>query len=306
MSRAEEFEQLWALLFAIAYRILGSVTEAEDAVQETWVRYQSSATVPTSTKAFLSAVVTRIAIDVLRSARVRRETYVGEWFPEPLLTDPYDDPERSAELADSVSTAALLLLERLSPLERAVFVLRDVFGFGFPEIAAAVGRSEAACRQLAVRARRHMDTGRPRFAADRREREELAARFFDAVRDGDVDGLRELLAADAQMVGDGGGKAPTLARTVVGADRVARLLASIFPLLTRIDARIDRHEMNGQPGAILRDRDGNVVGTMILDVLDGRVQTIRSVVNPDKLGHLGPVGDAWAVTREVQQARRAD
>ena len=153
----QEFEQLRALLFAIAYRILGSVSEAEDAVQETWLRYQASPTQPTSTRAFLSAVVTRISIDVLRSARRRREQYVGPWLPEPLLTDPYEDPARSAELADSVSMAALLLLERLSPLERAVFVLREVFGFGFGEVASAVGRSAAACRQLAVRARRHMD-----------------------------------------------------------------------------------------------------------------------------------------------------
>ena len=135
VTRAEEFEELRPLLFAIAYRILGSVSEAEDAVQETWLRYEASPTQPTSTKAFLSAVVTRISIDVLRSARVRREEYVGPWFPEPLLTDPYEDPERSAELADSVSMAALLLLERLSPLERAVFVLREVFGFDFPEVA---------------------------------------------------------------------------------------------------------------------------------------------------------------------------
>ena len=161
MTRVEEFEELRPLLFAIAYRILGSVAEAQDAVQETWLRFESSPTQPTSTKAFLSAVVTRVSIDVLRSARVRREQYVGQWFPEPLLTDPYEDPARSAELADSVSMAALLLLERLSPLERAVFVLREVFGFGFPEIAAAVGRSEAACRQLAVRARRHMDRRAP-------------------------------------------------------------------------------------------------------------------------------------------------
>ena len=145
--------------------------------------------------------MTRISIDVLRSARLRREKYVGQWFPEPLLTDPYEDPARSAELADSVSMAALLLLERLSPLERAVFVLRQVFGFSFPEVASAVGKSEAACRQLAVRARRHMDAGRPRFEADRRERDELAARFFDALREGDVDGLRELLAADVQILG---------------------------------------------------------------------------------------------------------
>jgi RNA polymerase sigma-70 factor (ECF subfamily) len=306
VTRDEEFEELRPLLFAIAYRILGSVAEAEDAVQETWLRYQSSTTQPTSPKAFLSAVVTRISIDVLRSARVRREEYVGPWFPEPLLTDPYEDPERSAELADSLSMAALLLLERLTPLERAVFVLREVFGFSFPEVAVAVGRSEAACRQLAVRARRHMDLGRPRFEADRREREELAARFFDALRDGDVDGLRELLAADVQMVGDGGGKAPGLARTVIGADKVARVLASGFPVLVRIDARVEPHELNGQPGAILRDRDGQVVATLTLDVLGGRIQTIRSVLNPDKLGHLGPVADAWALSREAHEARRTE
>ncbi|MFE2359529.1 sigma-70 family RNA polymerase sigma factor, partial [Streptomyces virginiae] len=159
MSKVEEFEELRSLLFSIAYRILGGVGEAEDAVQETWLRFDASATRPTSTKAFLSATVTRISIDVLRSARVRREQYTGPWFPEPLLSDPYEDPARAVELADSVSMAALLLLERLSPLERAVFVLREVFAFGFDDVAAAVGRSEAACRQLLVRARRHMDAG---------------------------------------------------------------------------------------------------------------------------------------------------
>jgi RNA polymerase sigma-70 factor (ECF subfamily) len=304
MTRGEEFEELRPLLFAIAYRILGCVAEAEDAVQETWLRYESSPTQPTSTKAFLSAVVTRVSIDVLRSARVRREEYVGEWFPEPLITDPYEDPARSAELADSVSMAALLLLERLTPLERAVFVLREAFGFGFPEVAVAVGRSEVACRQLAVRARRHMDLGRPRFEAERREREELAARFFDALRDGDIDGVMELLAADVQMVGDGGGKAPAFARSVIGADNVARVLGSVLPLLARIDARMEPCEVNGQPGAILRDREDKVVGTLTVDVLGGRIQTIRSVNNPDKLGHVGPVADAWAVAREVKQARR--
>jgi RNA polymerase sigma-70 factor, ECF subfamily len=304
MTRSEEFEELRPLLFAIAYRILGSVAEAEDAVQETWLRYESSPIEPTSTKAFLSAVITRLSIDMLRSARVRRETYVGQWFPEPLLTDPYADPARSAELADSVSMAALLLLERLTPLERAVFVLREVFGFGFPEIASAVGRSEAACRQLATRARRHMDAGRPRFEADRREREELAMRFFDALRDGDIDGLRELLAADVEMVADSGGKAPALARSVFGADNVARVLGSVFPLLIKIDARVEPRALNGQPGAIVRDRDGKVVGTLTLDVLGGRIQTIRSVANPDKLGHVGPLADAWAIAREVKQTRR--
>jgi RNA polymerase sigma-70 factor, ECF subfamily len=305
MTRTEEFEELRPLLFAIAYRILGSVAEAEDAVQETWLRYRASPTQPTSAKAFLSAVVTRISIDVLRSARVRREEYVGQWFPEPLVTDPYSDPERSAELADSVSMAALLLLERLSPPERAVFVLREVFGFGFPEVASAVGRSEAACRQLAVRARRHMDAGRPRFEADRRERDELAARFFGALREGDVDGLRELLAADASLAGDSGGKVPALARTITGAEHVTRVLVSIFPWLVRIDVTLEPREVNGQPGAIFRDRDGKVLFTLALDVLDGQIQMIRSVSNPDKLAHLGPVADAWAVTREVSRARRA-
>ncbi|MEW2576667.1 RNA polymerase sigma-70 factor [Streptomyces syringium] len=305
MSKVEEFEELRPLLFSIAYRILGSVGEAEDAVQETWLRFDGSSTRPTSTKAFLSAAVTRISIDVLRSARVRREQYVGPWFPEPLLSDPYQDPARAAELADSVSMAALVLLERLSPLERAVFVLREVFGFGFDEIATAVERSEAACRQLLVRARRHMQAGRPRFEADRQERQELATRFFDALREGDVTGLQELLAADVSMVGDGGGKSPALARAIVGADKAARLLASVFPWLIRIDVTFEPREVNGQPGAIFRDRDGKVLYAMALDVLDGQIQTIRSVSNPDKLGHLGPVGDAWATDREVKQARRA-
>jgi RNA polymerase sigma-70 factor (ECF subfamily) len=304
MTRAEEFEGLRPLLFSIAYRILGSVSEAEDAVQETWLRYAASPTQPISVKAFLSAAVTRISINVLRSARMRREKYVGPWFPEPLLTDPYEDPERSAELADSVSMAALLLLERLSPLERAVFVLREVFGFGFPEVASAVGRSEAACRQLAVRARRHMDEGRPRFEADRREREELAGRFFGALREGDVDGLQQLLAADVQIVGDSGGKAPALARSIIGAENVTRVFASIFPWLVRIDVTLEPRAVNGQPGAIIRDRDGKVLSTLALDVLDGQIQTIRSVSNPDKLGHLGPVADPWAVRREMNQARR--
>ncbi|MGW2548260.1 RNA polymerase sigma-70 factor [Kitasatospora sp. NPDC001574] len=304
MGKVEEFEELRPLLFSIAYRILGSVSEAEDAVQDAWLRFDGSATRPASTKAFLSATVTRLSIDVLRSARVRREAYVGPWFPEPLLSDPYEDPARSVELVDSVSMAALLLLERLSPPERAVFVLREVFAFGFDDVAAAVGRSETACRQLLVRARRHMEAGRRRFDVDRRERRELATRFLDALKDGDVGGLRHLLAADVQLVGDSGGKAPQLARAVVGAESVARLLGTVFPLLARVDVSFEPHQVNGQPGAIFRDRDGRVLYVLVLDVLDGRIQTVRSVINPDKLGHLGPVADAWAVDREAKRARR--
>jgi RNA polymerase sigma-70 factor (ECF subfamily) len=303
VSRTEEFEELRPLLFSLSYRLLGSVAEAEDAVQEAWLRYEGTPTRPRSPKAFLSAVVTRISIDVLRSARVRREEYVGEWLPEPLITDPYEDPARSAELADSVSMAALLLLERLSPLERAVFVLREVFAYDFADVAAAVGRSEAACRQLLVRARHHVESGRPRFEADRQARDALAARFFDAFRDGDVEGLRTVLAADVQLVGDAGGKAPALSRAVVGADKVARLLAAIFADLARVGATLERCEVNGQPGAILRDRDGRVAFTFALDLLGGQIQTIRSIGNPDKLRHLGPVADAWALHREVKEAR---
>jgi RNA polymerase sigma-70 factor (ECF subfamily) len=304
MSRTEQFEELRPLLFAIAYRILGSVSDAEDAVQDTWLRWEATTTEPASARSWLSTVVTRIAIDVLRSARVRREAYPGPWFPEPLVTDPYQDPERATELADSVSTAALVLLERLSPLERAVFVLREVFGYSFGEIAETVDRSEAACRQLAVRSRTHMEEGRPRFDADRRVAAELASRFFDAVRLGDVEALRELLAQDATYVADAGGKAPLWGDGVFVGDHLIRLLAAVAPRLTELGVRLEPSPVNGAPGAIMRAGDGGVIGTWAIDVLDGRIQAIRTVINPDKLGHLGPVGDAWALERELREQRR--
>lgn len=304
-TKLEQFEEHRSLLFSLAYRLLGSVVEAEDAVQETWLRYDRTATVPDNPRAFLSTTVSRISIDTLRSARMRREAYVGPWFPEPLLDDPYADPERAADLADSLSMAALLLLERLSPLERAVFVLREVFDFEFSEIATVTGRSEAACRQLLVRSRRHMAGGRPRFEADRAERDELAGRFFDALRDGDIEGLQSLLAADVELVGDGGGKTPQFPRTVAGAAKVARLLGATYVRLEQVDVTFVRHEVNGQPGAIVHDRDGQVLYVIALDVLDGQVQTVRGVSNPDKLGHLGPVADAWAIDREARGRRAA-
>jgi RNA polymerase sigma-70 factor (ECF subfamily) len=183
-------------------------------------------------------------------------------------------------------------------------VLRDVFAYDFADVAAAVGRSEAACRQLLVRAREHVHGGRPRFKVDRRARDQLADRFFAAFRDGDVDVLRDVLAADVQLVGDAGGKAPALSRIVVGADKVARLLGSVFPRLARLDATLEQCEVNGQPGAILRDREGKVAYLLALDVLDGQIQTVRSLGNPDKLGHLGPVADAWALQREFKDAAR--
>lgn len=306
---AEQFEQLRPLLFSISYRILGSVSEAEDAVQETWLRYAAADAEPESLKGFLSTVVARISIDVLRSARVRREAYVGPWFPEPLPTDtlqtqPYAEPADSAELADSVSMAALLLLERLSPLERAVFVLREVFDFEFAEIARTVERSEPAVRQLAVRARRHMRDGAPRFEVDRRQRMDLAETFFDALREGNLQRLQELLAADVETVNDGGGVGGGQGGRY-GAERAARiLLATVTPLLAS-GAQLEPRELNGSPGAILRDTEGQVVGTWTMDILDGQIQTIRSVTNPAKLGHLGPTGDLHAVTAELSRRRRS-
>lgn len=287
------------MLFSIAYRITGRVTDSEDVVQDSWLRFERVADTVRSPKSFLSTVVTRLAVDTLRSARVRREEYVGEWFPEPLLADPYEDPARAAELADSVSMAALLLLERLSPLERAVFVLREVFGFGFPEVAEAVGRSEDACRQLAGRARRHMAAGRARFAVDRQERDRLADRFFTAFRDGDVDMLRELLAADVHLVSDSGADAPRWGDGIFGTDNVARVLVALMHGLDRVGGSVELHQLNGEPGAIFRDRDGQVVNTWTLDIREGQVQAIRTVLNPEKLAHVGPVADAWAVQREA-------
>ncbi|QDQ98140.1 RNA polymerase sigma factor SigJ [Tomitella fengzijianii] len=313
-ERSAGFEELRPTLFAVAYQILGSVAEAEDAVQETWLRYAATDIEPDSLQAYLCTIVTRLSIDVLRSARVRRETYAGPWFPEPLPTGtdagrlwgpaPIADPARTAELADSVSMAALLLLERLSPLERASFVLHDVFGFDYARIATIVGRSEAACRQLRSRARRHVDAGRPRFEADRRQRSVFADRFFDALQNGDVEELEAFLAADVATINDGGGIAGG-AGAAYGAQRTARLLANAVVPLLGLGATLGRCELNGQPGAIIRDRDGGVLAAWVLDILDDRIQTIRSVTNPQKLAHLGPVGDLRATALERNRARRS-
>lgn len=295
MTDATEFEELRPLLFSIAYRILGTVGDAEDAVQEAWVRYEKSGTRPASPKAFLATVVTRVSINELQSARRRREQYVGEWFPEPLLEDPYRDPERATELFESVSVAALLLLERLSPLERAVFVLREVFGFEYAEIAAIIERSEPASRQLAARARRHMGEGRSRFDADRHSHEQLTARLLTALDSGDMEGLRELMATDIQVSSDSGGKAPSLPKAVVGADKAVRLLISAWSQLTELGLAMEVHEVNGQPGVLFRDSAERVISVTMLDVFGGHIQSIRTVTNPDKLDHIGQVAEPWSV-----------
>lgn len=250
-----------------------------------------------SPKAYLSAIVTRLAIDEVRSAREQRETYVGPWFPEPLLTDAAPGPEVTAERTDSLSMAFLLLLERLNPVERAVFLLHDVFGYEFAEIAGIVDKTEANCRQVARRARGAIEAGRPRFEASREQRDRLADRFFAAVGTGDVEGLVELLAADVAVLGDGGGKAPQWRAPIVGAGRVARLLAGLGGRLYGIGGSLERREVNGQAGALVRDPDGRLVNVFVLDIDDGTVRTVRSVINPDKLRHIGPVADAWALLR---------
>ncbi len=236
----ETFDTLRPLMFSIAYRMLGSVSDAEDIVQEAYVRYTTADAKVGSLKAYLSAVVTRLSIDHLRSARVRRETYVGQWLPEPLLTE--EGPAAHAEQADSLSMAFLLVLERLSPVERAVFLLHDVFAYDYDEIAQIVGKSEANCRQLASRARKHLDAEKPRFETSRKAREDLAARFFAAAQQGDVDGLVALLAADVEVYGDGGGKAPQWSRPIVGADRVSRLFVNLGRQIAKFELQIEPHD----------------------------------------------------------------
>jgi len=293
-------EELRPAAFAIAYRMLGSVAEAEDVVQEALLRLHAALERGErleSPRAYLATVATRLSIDVLRSARVRRETYVGEWLPEPLVTDPADDPARQAEMSDSLSLAFLVLLESLSPEQRAAFLLHDVFGYGYGEVAEIVGKSEDNARQLAARARRHVDEGRPRFEASREEREELARRFFAAARDGEVNALQELLADDVVLHGDGGGNAPALARAVHGARSVARTFSAWSRQAAQIPGLTVRMvHVNGQPGALSTDQDGNVINVMTLDIAEGRVQAIRSIVNPEKLSHLGPAAN-WAESR---------
>jgi len=296
-------EELRPRAFAIAYRMLGSVSEAEDVVQEALLRLhraEQEGERIESPRAYVSTVVTRLAIDQLRSARVRRETYVGEWLPEPLLASEDEDPARQAEVADSLSLAFLVLLESLSPEQRAVFLLREVFDYPYDQIAAIVGKSEAAVRQLAVRARRQVEERRVRFDASREQRDLLADRFFAAAQEGDLDGLESLLAEDVELHGDGGGRAPALARALFGRARVARTLRNWARLGERIGGVSWRRvEVNGQPGAMTFDSDGRLINVMALDIANGQVQGIRSIVNPDKLRHLGPVADANALLRDA-------
>jgi RNA polymerase sigma-70 factor (TIGR02957 family) len=300
-AEVELLEELRPAAFAIAYRMLGSVAEAEDVVQEALLRLHTALERGErieSPRAYVATVATRLSIDVLRSARVRRESYVGEWLPEPLVTDTSADPARHAEMADSLSLAFLVLLESLSPEQRAAFLLHDVFDYGYGEVAEIVGKSEDNARQLAARARRHVEEQKPRFEASRVQRDELARRFFAAVREGDVTGLEAMLAKDVVLHGDGGGKVPALARALHGSRRVARTLGAWIRAGARIaGADLREVDVNGQPGALLLAGDGSLIGVWSLDIADGQIQGIRSIVNPDKLRHLGAVADVEALLR---------
>jgi RNA polymerase sigma-70 factor (ECF subfamily) len=298
-DRERMLEELRPVAFAIAYPMLGSVAEAEDVVQETLLRVEQTLRAGeriASPRAFAATVTTRLAINELRSARARRETYVGEWLPEPIITDDPADPARQAEMADSLSLAMLVLLESLSPEQRAVLLLHDVFDYGYREIAGIVGKTEGNVRQLATRARKHVAQGRPRFQTTREQRDELAARFFDAVRDGDLAGLEALLAADVEMIGDGGGKVPAITQPLRGRARVAGLLAgSVVARLPGASLRLV--EVNGGPGALFLDAEQRLVSVVALEIEGDRITRIASIVNPDKLRHLGPLGDFGALVR---------
>jgi RNA polymerase sigma-70 factor (ECF subfamily) len=282
-------EELRPLLFSIAYRMLGSVAEAEDVVQEAYLRRASAGEeVVVSERAFMTTITTRLAIDVLRSARVRREAYVGDWLPEPLV-----EPEAPAavEAEESVSLAMLVLLERLNPVERAVFVLRESFDLGFDEIAAIVDRGEDNCRQILTRARRRLADERPRFDADPHERRALAARFLAAAREGDLEGLVALLAPDAVLVGDGGGVARSIPHPMRGAAAIARALVAFYGQIDALGVTLEPVWVNGQPGFRSLDPEGRIVNVVGLDVSGGRITGIYSMLNPAKLAHLGETSE---------------
>ncbi|WP_319447177.1 MULTISPECIES: RNA polymerase sigma-70 factor [unclassified Mycobacterium] len=290
MAHLEDALELRPLLFSIAYRMLGSVADAEDIVQAAYLRYLDYGKRghdAESPKALLTAITTRLAIDQLRSARVQRETYIGPWLPEPLLTSNEPDVAEAAVTSDSLSMAFLVLLETLSPVERAVFLLREVFAYDYDDIAGIVGKSQANCRQLAARARRHIDDGRRRFEVDSAQRAKLADRFFDAAEHGALGPLVEMLAGDVAFYGDGGRNGRGLRQPVFGRERVQRVVDGIFRAYHRVGARFQRCEVNGGPGLLAFDAEGGLINVLTVDVHDDQICTVRSVINPDKLGHLG-------------------
>jgi RNA polymerase sigma-70 factor (TIGR02957 family) len=303
-DRERLLDEVRPVSFAIAYRMLGSVSEAEDVVQEVLLRVDQALQAGeeiASPRAYVATVTTRLAINELGSARARRERYVGEWLPEPIITGGDDDPARHAETADSLSLAMLVLLESLSPEQRAVLLLHDVFDYGYPEIAAIVGKSEDNVRQLATRARRHVEQRRPRFQTTREQHDELARRFFAAAEQGDLAGLEALLAHDVELTADGGGKVPALARSLRGRSRVARTLVKGLRQISRFPGVSLRPvEVNGGPGALFLDGQERLIGVVALDIAGGQIRSFRAIWNPDKLAHLGPVADVQSLLRSAR------
>jgi RNA polymerase sigma-70 factor (ECF subfamily) len=287
VTDAEVFEAHRGLMFAIAYRMLGTIADAEDAVQDAWLRWSAAPRADVADpRAYLARVVTNTALNRLRSARSRREAYVGPWLPEPLLTEAGPDAAERAELAESVSVAMLVVLESLTPEERAVFVLREVFGFEHAEIGAALGRSVPAVRQLAHRAREHVQARRPRFDVDWHQQREVTERFLAAAAGGDIDGLMTVLAPDVTLLTDGGGKARAALRPITGAAKAARFLAAIagrpYMGVAVSDMTLEAAEINGSPGTLITS-GGRAIVALTLTVSDGRITAIQLLANPDKL-----------------------
>ncbi|PTL84802.1 sigma-70 family RNA polymerase sigma factor [Vitiosangium sp. GDMCC 1.1324] len=284
---AATFDPLRPKLVRVAYRMLGSVADAEDVVQEAFIRWLATdRDAVLEPEGFLRRVVTRLCLDVLKSARRQRETYVGPWLPEPVVAKADDDPE-----LDDITLPLMMALERLSPLERAAFLLHDVFGVGFEEIAETLGREPAACRQLASRARTHVHADRPRFQMSQERGLEIASAFFAASRSGDMQTLQSLLAADVTVHADGGGKKPAAMAPIIGIDKVMELHAGLARILEKQGSRLVRYGfINGLPGFVTIE-PGDTLQTTALQIEDGKVTAIFVVRNPDKLRHLagGPV-----------------
>jgi RNA polymerase sigma-70 factor (TIGR02957 family) len=288
-----QYAEYRPLMFSIAYRMTGSVGDAEDILQEAFIRAGTDAEVE-SPQAYLATITTRLAIDHLRSARVRRESYVGTWLPEPLIATDEADPAELAETSDSLSMAFLVLLENLAPAERAVFLLREVFGYDYKDIAGITGKTEVACRQIFTRARRRIDEGRPRFETSRAEGEELTALFLAVAGGGDMTSLLERLAPDVVFYGDSGGKGETtFIAPVFGRERVAEVVRLQVGRTLQMGASLRATWVNGQPGVLACDADGDLIAVIAFDVLDGQVLAIRTVANPEKLRHIGPVSRTW-------------
>ncbi|MDV3348767.1 RNA polymerase sigma-70 factor [Leptolyngbyaceae cyanobacterium CCMR0082] len=289
IDRLDVFNQYRSLLFAIAYRMLGSVTDAEDMVQDTFLRWQQASEQSIkSTQAYLTTIITRLCIDRLRSARVQREHYIGSWLPEPIVTESTTnsatDPMTVAELADSLTMAFLVLLERLSPLERAVFLLREAFGYDYNEIGQIVEKKAATCRQIFRRARQHLADQRPRFQTSLQQQEQLTYKFMQASQQGDVQGLLDLLAKDITLWSDGGGQVVACLKPLHGAAKVAGFLRAIYRRAQKLgwEYEVELAQINGQPGLVYT-RDNTIETVVAIEIVDNRIQSLYFMRNPDKL-----------------------